>query len=222
MMSKAAAKSAPPPVQGKKRGCLFWGCLTSAIVAVLVAVVAAVIVFRVKRVVENATSTQPAPIPAATPSPQAARDTQRKTEGFLTALKRNEAGTFNFSADDINNLIATAPGLQDLRGRTFVAIANDRIVADASIPLDQVPGMQGRFLNGRFTLELQFRNGDLAIYARDIQVKGQPLPDLVKAKVETINLAQELYKRPDAVQALKKIDFLEVRDGKLVVRTRRP
>lgn len=215
-------KTKPAAAGTSKHGCLFWGCLGTGLGTVaLVAVVAAFLLYTRNRL-RDLTESTPRPVSVASVSAGSADQARREAEAMVTALDRNTAGEFSFTADDLNALVATAPEAREVRGMALFAIDGDRLSAQACLPLDGVPGMDGRFLNdAHISLDLRCENGVLWLQAQDVTVKGEPLPAGVMGQLRGVNLAAALNRDPAAATALRRIEKVEVRDGRVIVRTRR-
>lgn len=209
-----------PAPQKKPKGCLFWGCLSAVLVCLLGLGVFGIGAWTVRKRVLGFTETQAAHIPVAQVKPAQARTLQAKARAFDSALKRGRAGTYRFTADDLNALVATAPDLETLRGKAFVTIDGKRLIADTSIPLDQVPGLHGRYINGKVELDVRVRNGRLEVYPLGITVKGKPVPPQLMAAFKTRNLAEQAQADPNFQKALAHIDSLKIENGAVVIRTK--
>ena len=215
------AEKPVPRVEGqpKRRGCVFWA-LTVAAAGFALAVLCVFLAFRhVRRKVLEHTDTEPVKVPVEEVTPAQARALDKETTGFIQALERGEAASLELTAQQINALIATAPQLRDLRGKVHVSIDGDRLVTDASIPLDAVPGMAGRYLNGRVELGIRVQAGELDLDLFGIAVKSRPVP---KAILEPLaqSMVQEARKRQDVRDTLARVERLEVRDGRVIIRAR--
>jgi hypothetical protein len=209
------------PPQARKRGCLFWGCLGTAVAALVVAVLLGVFLLRTRNRLLDVTETTPRPVPVARVSSQAAAAARRQAESLATALQQNLAGEFSFTAADLNALVATVPEAHEARGKVLFSIDGDQLNALASLPLDEVPGLAGRYLNeAQIRLELGCENGVLRLQAREVAVKGKPLPKTLMSRLRRVNLAAPLNRRADAAALLQRIERVEVRDGRVVVGTR--
>ena len=210
----------PEPPKKKNKGCLFWGCLGAAMICLLVVGAFAIGAWTLRKRVLGFTETQPASIPVAQVGSTQARRLKAKTSTFETALRRGRAGTFRFTDNDLNALVATVPDLEVWRGKAFVTIDGNRLIADASIPLDQVPGMRGRYVNGKVELDVQVRDGRLEVYPLGVTVKGKPLPPQLMAAFKTRNLAEQAQTNPNLRKALAHIDSLKIENGAVVIRTK--
>ncbi len=206
---------------GKKpRGCLFWGCLAAAIIGLLGIVAVGLGLRAMRKQVLGITDPAPADIPVARVQASQARRIRAKALAFQTALRQGRRGTFRFTADDLNGMIATDKGAQSLRGKTFLTIEGNRLIADACLPLDRVPGLRGRYINGKVELDVQVRNGRLEVYPLDIVVKGKPLPPRLMKVFKARNLAEQFTADPNVRNALAHIESLKVENGAIVVKTK--
>jgi len=203
------------------KGCLFWGCLTLVILALLGMAGVGIMVFQVRKLAYSVTDTQPVDIPVAKPNEEEAEELKAKAEGLAEAVEQNRAKTFKFTENELNGLVAVLPDAKVLRGKAAFHIQGDTLQAEASVPLDQFPGMSGRYLNGKLALDVRCENGILEVFAKDVVVKGEPLPQQFREKLAQENLAKEIYNEPKAREALKNIDYIRVEDGKLIIRTRK-
>ena len=224
-MNDANRAQTPPPFRTadqpskKNKGCLFWGCLTAGIAVTLVIGLVIGGTYYVKQKIRSFTDDHPAQIPIAAVSPREKQTLSARVKKIQAAMKRGIRRRFEFSADDLNKLIAISNQTQ-LRGKVFIHIDGDQITADASVPLNQFPGFQGRYLNGRITLDVRVHNGRLEVFPVKIVVKGKSLPENFMAKLKAKNLAEKYDADPNARSVLEKIDSLEVKNGKIVITTR--
>lgn len=205
--------------QRKQRGCLFWGLVATAS-ACLLAVLCALVAFRYVRgkALEH-TDTGPATIPIEQVTPAQARALDRETRGFIQAVDRGQPASIELTAWQLNALIAIAPQFRGLRGKARVSIEDDRVLADTSLSLNAVPGLRGRYLNGRVELHVRVRSGRLDLDLLGIEAKGKPVPGVVLDLLSE-GLAEEARKRHDVKEVLSRIESLDVREGKVMIRVR--
>lgn len=216
-----ARPSGTPTQDGKRRGCLYWGCLGSCLALVIALVVVVVMATQVHRKVNALTETVSRPVPMATVSVAEGRQAREQMEGLVAALAQKQAGEFSFTAADLNAVIAVSPEAREVQGKAFFSIEGDRLVAQASLPLDQLPGMKGCFLNdARIGLDIRCENGQLVLRATDMTVKGEALPATIMTPLRRINLAEALNRDPRAAAVMCQLASVEVRDGTIRVRTR--
>ena len=205
----------------KKRGCFFWGCLITGICGLTVVVILGVLAVKVRNAVTSLTDSEAKPVPVAEVSAGVAGEVRARAEAMVKALEQKTAGDFRFTAQDLNALIATVPEARELRGKALFTMEGDCLSVQASLPLEKIPGMSGRYLNdAKLVLELSCTDGKLVVHAREITVKGKPLPPSLRTPLQRVNLAEQFYSDPKAAAVLKQLEALEVRDGQLGVRTR--
>ncbi len=214
----------PPQALPKQRGCFFYGCIIATILALLMAIVLGVgALFRVS-------PTQPVGGPVHLH--HAARASQgRHAAGAAPALKdrieafRNavDAGTptepLVLSSDDLNALIDED---DDLKGKIHVRIEGDEVKGQVSIPLERLgPGMmRGRYLNGEADLKASLSDGVLIVTLDSIEVNGKRPPDEIMKGIREQNLAKDAYKNEKHAKMIRKLESLEVKDGKIILRVR--
>lgn len=93
-------------------------------------------------------------------------------KSFQRAAKRGEAVAIELSAADINGLIA---GSDDARGKVFVGINNNVGRVQISLPLENVPLMSGRYLNGELSVASSPDGDPAKVRVSDIILNGQPV-----------------------------------------------
>ena len=118
------------------------------------------------------------------------------------------------TADDINTLIATN---QDTRGKVFVSIDGDRLRCQASVLLGELMGRSGYYFNGDIAVELKSAESLENPQLNRIIVNGEHVPrDLLNWKYRSKRLRDYLadYRNESNVGTI------EIRDGKLILRSR--
>lgn len=208
----------------KKRGCLFYGCLSLVIVALLVVTVGILGYFLIKRTtagwVRDYTDAGPVKLERVEYSREQTDLLQRKAAEFQRAL---EMGTnvieLTLTADDLNALISTQPKLKDM---LLVRIDNDQVRGDISMPLTDLGPVKlgGRYLNASVFFNVVLTNGVLDIRLRDVMVKDKPLPSMVLSELRKNNLALEFQKDPKTASDIAKYDAIQITNGAVVLRNR--
>lgn len=208
----------------KKRGCLFYGCLSVVLIALLIVVVGIAGYFFVKRTTEGLVRDYTEASPARLERVEYAREQtdvlQRKAAEFQRAL---EFGTnvieLTLTADDLNALISTQ---RELRDKLFVRIDNDQVRGDISMPLTDLGPIKlgGRYLNASVSFNVVLTNGVLDIRLRDVTVKDKPLPLMILSELKKNNLAMEFQKEPKAASDIAKYDTIQITNGAVVLRNR--
>ncbi len=214
----------PPPAEGmmaekpkKRRGCLFWGCLT---VVALFVVVGGCIGINLYMLREHFTSPAPKPIPKYEVKPGEYEKIETQLSQFDQASQKDQPAQLEFTADDLNALLAKHPDLKDLSGKAFVRMEDDRALLDVSIPLDNlpIPFVKGRYFNGSVALTAYLENGELKITPESATVNEEPLPENVLKNIgEMITQILKEEMGDDFRKGLRELKAVEIRGGKLVI-----
>jgi len=208
----------PPPK--RRRGCFFYGCITSLVLLAL-AVGALLLGWHlVKKAVYRYTDSKPMELPTVRMSRQEISKLRQRFEAFQAAVREERPVLpLTLTADDINALIVHGPPQQGLQGKVYVSVEGDKLRGQISVPLEEVGlGMfKGRYLNGQGTFKLALHNGALFVTAQSITVKGRPLPEPFMQNIRKENLATKLSDEPRAAAVLQGLEDIRVGDGKLVL-----
>jgi len=217
----AVTNESNPP---KPRGCVFYGCLSLAIVALLVIVLGVVGFFVVKSTankwIADFTETTPTLVEQAE-YPKAQMDAlNNRLAVFKDALDKGQiAAELVLTAEDLNALIAKE---RELRGKLFVRIDNDIVKGDVSVPLKDLGPfkLNGRYLNGTATFRLALENGVLDVRLRDVQVKGKPLPTMVLTELKKENLAKGFQDDPKTAADIAKFESVQITNSQVILRNK--
>jgi hypothetical protein len=144
-----------------------------------------------------------------------------RVEAFRKAI---DSGTptepLVLTSEDINALIEEN---DNLKGKVYVTIEGDKIKGQVSIPLTDFVdfGMtRGRYLNGEADLKASLKDGVLLVTLESFEVNGKRPPADALANLRQQNLAQDAYKNPKNAEQIRKLESLEIKDGKLIIRAR--
>jgi hypothetical protein len=214
----------PPQPMPKQRGCFFYGCIIASILAVLGVIFMAVIAFfgyrLFNKLVDEYTATAPRELPKLDMPAEQQQAVKDRVEAFWKAV---EAGTptepLVLTSDDLNVLIEDNP---DLKGVIYVKVEGEEIKGQVSIPLDKLNiGMvRGRYLNGEADLKASLKDGVLIVTLDSIEVNGKRPPDEMMKKIREQNLAKDVYKEEKNANLIRKLESLEVKDGKIILKVR--
>lgn len=203
-----------------RRGCFFYGCITSLVLLVIVLGALLVGLHYVKKMVNSFTETKPMELPTVQMSQAEVDRVKQRFEAFQQTVREQSAtNPLVLTADDINALIAGSAELQSLKGKFYVRLEGDHLKGEVSMPLQEV-GLRmfkGRYLNGSATFDLAFHNDMLFVTPQAILVKGKPVPEVYMQEIRKENLAVGLTNKPDAVAVLKGLRDIQVKEGKLVI-----
>ena len=202
------------------KGCLIAFGAALLVVGITVAVGVGIGVAKYRHLRDRYTDPQPVPVEVASASEAQARRLQRKADDIRQAVERGIEGTFFLNGAELNQMVAVLPRLKELKGRVALRIDGNAIKATTSVPLDQLPGMAGRYLNGDLTVAVACRDGHLEIYAQEVLVRGEAVPESFMSRIRSRNLAEDINRDPDVVEKLRNIESLRVEDGQVVIQTR--
>jgi hypothetical protein len=212
------------PPRPRKRGCFFYGCI-ALIITVLVLAVGSVLLFRygkskIERTVAEYTDPAPVQIEKGDASPARLKAVQDRIDAFRQGLANGQPQELALTADELNTLLAGQLDLQDLANKVFVIIEGDQMKANISWPLPDIGPLKlkGRYLNGTATLKATVTNGKADLRIDDFQAKGKSIPSQFLDEIRKHNIADDLMRDQQAASAIRQIDNLEVKDGKVIVR----
>ena len=211
---------APP----RQRGCFFYGCIIAIVLTVLAAIFVGILLFVGYRYlgqkVQEYTADAPEKLPALEMSDNDRSAVKDRWDAFRKAV---EAGTASeplvLSSDDLNALIEQNP---ELKGKIYVKVEGDEVKGQVSIPLDALPlpMFKGRYLNGKAQIKASLFDGELIVHLEEIEVKGKPFPPDLMTELRKQNLAKDAAKDKDTSAMLRKLESLEIKDGKIILKIR--
>jgi len=221
------SSSESPPKKGL--GCFFWGCMTLIALFLLFILVVAIAVWSLYRYAVNTTKeyteTVARPVTSVDMPEEERKALHERVDAFRDAVNAEKpTAPIILSSDDINALIDDNPSL---KGKVHVDIVGDKIQAEVSIRIDDwsfvknFKELQGRYFNGKATIQVSLQNNKLDLRAEGVEVNGKPLPPNIKNELEGKNLIQDdSIKDPDALRAIAKFASIEVKDGKMIITPR--
>lgn len=213
----------------QQRGCWFYGCITLAVLALLTAIgiyfAARYAIKKASGLMDQYTQSSPAPIDVVQVSSDRLKLVQDRVASFGESLAgRPGSRELVLTADDINALIQNDPQYKEAKGKVFVMLEDDQVKGKISIPLDEIGQLgsflKGRYLNGTASLNVALENGSLSVRVKEVDVGGKPLPPRIIAEMQKVNFAQEVEKNPDARKSLDKLESIQVKDSKLLIRAK--
>lgn len=130
------------------------------------------------KMVDSFTSSQSNAIQLEIPSEAQSAAANDKLQTVREATRNEQAVTVEFSAADLNALIARHPDFDDLRGKFRVAIADSILTLDLSVPLRDVPlpRVKDRWLNGTTRFGMVYHDGSFNFALRSLTANGRELP----------------------------------------------
>lgn len=201
----------------RRRGCFFYGCLTSSI---LLLVVLAGLLLGYLKILNSFTDTKPAPLPSVNLSDSDMAEVRRRVDAFSQDIRSGKSpAPLTLSSDELNALILTDQNLKALKGELYVTIEGAQVKGQISVPTARIglPIFKHRYINGSGAFNVSLTNGTLHVNAQSLSVKGKPLPEKYMEQVRLQNLAQSFNDDPKTSVGLNKLQSIEVKDSKLVI-----
>lgn len=218
VVPNAYGYSGPPPAR-KQHGCLFYGCLITAILAfitILCIALGTYFLYRfTTRIVEQYTDTAAMELPKSNLDEAQIQTLKKRVEDFKKATEEGREDTLTLTGDELTALLQSDAKLKD---RIAVAVEGDKLKGQVSLPFD-FPGLGRRYFNGAVTLKASLENGDLRVTLDQAEVKGQPVPENVMEHLRKENLAKDAYDKEENARVLRRIKSLEIKDGKIIIQS---
>jgi hypothetical protein len=211
----------PPP---RKRGCLFYGCLTSVVLLLLAALLAFLAIRYVRNQFNTYTDTAPMKLPKVEMSDAEFQQLQQRAKAFTDGMASGKVvEPLALNERDINALLLKNESTKAFADRAYLSLAGSNVTGQISIPLSGLGWLgKDRYLNGEATFNVSLENGVLIVTAKEVRVKGKPLPDSFMNSLRRENLAKDAYKDPKNAEAIRKLESLRVDDGRVTVKARLP
>jgi len=215
---------APPPQKGM--GCFARGCLI-LVVFVIVLVIACLaglywgfqrhsaVVHGVYWLAQtHSIAEAPAAVPQSAASDEQIQAVQERWRDFKQKIRARQPAEIALTADDINSLIAKN---RDPRWKAFVSIEDNRLRLQASVPIGEFFGRSGYYFNGDTTIQLNGAESLEHPQLNQIIVNNKPVPkDLLNWKYHSKRLRDYLAEYRNTSD----LGTIEIRDGKLILRSR--
>jgi hypothetical protein len=216
---------APPP---RERGCFFYGCIIASILAVLMVILVSAVFYLgyrfLQQSIEQYTSPTRRDLPKVEMPAEQRQLLKDRVEAFRKAVDTEKPiEPLVLTSDDLNALIDENP---DLKGKIYIKVEGDEVKGQVSIPCDalgEIPLMsilKGRYLNGEADLKASLEGGVLIVTLDSLEVNGQRLSDQIMNELRKQNLAKDFYKEEKASRMIRKIESLQIKDGKITLKVR--
>jgi hypothetical protein len=208
-------------IGGFSRGCT----IVLVIVLVIIGLIAgglAMVYFKTR----SFTSAAPVKIPVVQVSEEQYQSARGRMEAIRKAFKgeadpSNPEGKFEVSAEDLCAMISRDPELSKVRDKFGLAIENNLLKIQTSVPLDGVPGFKGRFLNGTITASLSVEKGQVQVAPQVIEVNGKPAPATFVEPLKqsfTEGFQQAIRDNPELNSVMERIESLKIENNRVKIR----
>ena len=209
----------PGPTK-RRRGCLFYGCLTGTVCLLAILLALLLGLHQLKKMIAEFTDAAPMPLPTVQMSAEDLDRVQRRIETFKDAVRSGRpTPALELSSDEINGLIASDINMAALKRKFYVTLDDGHLKGQLSVPLAQL-GLsifRGRYLNGTGAFSVSLQDGNLAVRPEAILVKGKLLPWVYMNKLRSQNLAAGVNDDPRASVALNRLQSIQIKDAKLLL-----
>lgn len=220
----------PPP---RKSGCGLagFGCGFGCLLVVILSVVAVIglgIAGKkwVETKIDEYTSYEGKPVEAPQATPEQIATAISKAEAFRDGMA--EGGTpapLELTGEELNLILWNDPEFSQLAGKAEVGIEGDRLHANISIPIDDLPlpegaladMLKGKYFNGEVGVKMGMASGQPALYLDSLSVNGTPVPEMFMSGLRSQNLLEEALKNPDASASFDRIEDIRVEGGRLII-----
>lgn len=213
------------PQQKRRRGCLFYAGITFVVLAAAV-LLGSYLGFRyARRVIHLLSDTQPMQLPSVHLSDRQMFQLHDRVNTFGDQIRDGETvPPLELSADEVNALIETDPALAALKNHVYVAFDANRLKAQISFLAQDLgfEALRGRYVNASGLFDVALTNDELRITAEYLTIKGKPVSRQFMRQIEAQNLAAKFDQDPKVAAGLKKLQAIEVKDGKLVIVPKKP
>jgi hypothetical protein len=213
-----------PPRKGM--GCLARGCLSVLVFAIVLAIAcfagmywglhrhSALFYGSYWLAKTRSIAEAPSPVPEFNTSNQQTQNIRERWQDFEQKTRAGQPAEIELSADDINSLIAMN---EDVRGKVFASVDGNQLRLQASVPIGGFLGRPGYHFNGDVVIELSgAQSPDNPQFSR-ITVNGERVPtDFLNWKYRSRQLREYLADQRNAYE----IGTMEIRDGKIILRSR--
>ncbi len=214
------------PPRRKGLGCFARGCLILLVFAIVLTIACFAGVYwgfqRHSAIVHgiywlaktHSLAEAPAPVPEFTASDEQIQAVRERWQDFEQRTRAGQPAEIELSADDINSMIVAS---REARGKIFVSIDGNQLRLQASVPLGEFLGRPGYYFNGNITVEFKGAESLENPQLNRIVVNGKQVPsDLLNWKYRSRRLHEYLADYRNSYD----IGTIEVRDGKLILRSR--
>jgi hypothetical protein len=209
----------------RQRGCFFYGCIIAGILALLLLIAIGVATFLfyrwAERMIDEYTATAPRELPKIEMPTEQRKTVKERWDAFRAAIKEGKpTEPLVLDSNDLNVLIDED---EELKGKVYVSIDNDKLKGQISIPLEKLPILgltKGRYLNGEAELKAAIVNDVLFVTLDSIEVNGKKVPEEFMAQMRSQNMAKDLYKDAKKAEELRNLQSIDIKDGKMTLRAK--
>ena len=227
-----ANQSTGAPVK-KRSGCKT-GCLIILFIILLSIAALFYIVNRgLNSVVESMTTTTPIAVTVVSVDPAVAASATTKFDNAHSAFEHDQPIDVRFTASEVNNLIASHPDFEILRGKIYVELKDNSADVSFNFPLGLITetfpklkwlgfDVTGRHMNGRTVGSFALRGEEFLMKIAELEFNGQRAPAEVISQLNDglVKKGAVDSKNPEVKEFFDKIEVIAVENGELVVKSK--
>ena len=143
-----------------------------------------------------------------------------KYNSVKDVVKNHKKAELQFTSEELSQMLAFSPETKKYASQSKFWLEGDKIKADLSVSLDRIPHLKGRYLNGLFTFSVQVKDGKIHYHVDECLVKGQPVNPMYLKLLNSQNVENILMQHSRTSNWNEFIESVEVKDGKLTIKTR--
>ncbi len=211
-------------------GCVARGCVITIIAGfTLLILFVGGAWFLYQRAINTYTSPQPVQITSETPTDAQYQSANEMLERLRTAVRDDKRETIEFTATDLNALIARHPDFANPRRQIRIGMANSIMTVEMSVPFEHplFPGLKGRWFNSTARFGFDYVYGQFTLIPKSLVANGHPAPSLIFSESFVSSFSRSFSKSfmdslrqsPEGETFWGRIKSVTVRDDKLVVTT---
>ncbi len=202
----------------KKKGCLFWGCLTMIILMIIVIVLIIAGVMWVRNKAFQYTSETPIEITQVDYTQAEATAINERVDGFIQAIEKGDVELREVFTDrDLNILLDSNSELKELKGKIKLQFIENKIRGVVNIPLTDIPIVSGRYLSGDAEFKVTCDDGEPFVSLESMMINGKDIPEEYLESMRNKNLMDEVSKDPKDAERLKRIKTIKMENNKLII-----
>ncbi len=195
MLQETPLHAEPAPKKGM--GCFGIGCLIFLFIGLVVISIAGFWFWKVVDTAKEYTSTSPVQVVALDPGAGEYEAVITKVDAYSEAVRNGEPASLSLSEREFAVFMTGSPGDTELRETVIYSFVKNEdgqteLAMDASLPLEGVPMMSGRFLNARVFFTLENSPGGVAVFTRKVTVGDKELPKDIMESLASTNITEDL------------------------------
>lgn len=143
----------------------------------------------------------------------------KKYKSIYDVIKNGKKTTIVLDSKEFSQIMANSPETKDLAKSSKFWLEGDRMKAELAIPMNFIPQLQGRYLNGVFTFRFSITDGKLDVYVEECLVHGSPIAPAFLKMINAQDLKGHLN-RQMGTSWQNSIESLEIQDSKATIKTK--